>query len=96
MGNGTFSFISTFALLMCVCVALCLYMLVHKHLGQMCVFVSLHSWVGVSTSFCVSWCTGVHWGDMGLISHSLSHELECIYLFSSVDVLGCVRLQRGT
>ena len=29
------------------------------------------------------------------ISHGLSHNVECIYLCSSVDVLGCVRLHRG-
>ena len=37
-------------------------------------------------------CTGE---DTGRISHGLSHKFECIYLFSSVDVLGCVRLYRG-
>lgn len=98
MGNGTFSFISSFALLACVraCVALCLYMLVHKNLGQMCGFVSLHSWVGGTSSVCVSSCTDVHLrGDTGIISHGLSHKFECVYLFSSVDVLGCVRLHRG-
>lgn len=36
-------------------------------------------------------CTG---GDTGIISRGLSHKFECIYLFSSVDVLGCVRLHR--
>lgn len=33
--------------------------------------------------------------DRGIISCGLSHKFECIYLFSSVDVLGCVRLHRG-
>ena len=32
---------------------------------------------------------------MGIISHGLSHKFECIYLFSSVDVLECVSLHRG-
>lgn len=38
-------------------------------------------------------CAG--WGDIGIISHGLSHKFKCIDLFSSVNVLGCVRLCRG-
>lgn len=38
-------------------------------------------------------CTGG--GGLGVISHGLSHKFKCIDLFSSVNVLGCVRLCRG-
>lgn len=79
----------------CVCVVLCLHTLVRKHLGQMCVVVSRQGWVGVNTNVCVSWYADGHWGGTGTVSHGLSHRFECIYLFSSMDVLGCVRLHRG-
>lgn len=70
MGNGTFSFISSFVL--CVCVALCLYMLVHKHFGSdvwFCVTTQLGG--GEHQRLCAG-------GDTGIISHGLSHKFECI------------------
>lgn len=69
-------------------------MLVHKHLGHLGTAGGGVS-VGVNPSVCVSWCSDMTSGDVGVIAHGLSHKFGCIYLFLLVVVLGCVRLPRG-
>ena len=80
---------------MCACVCRSVFVCAcAQALGSDVCFCVTAQRVGVNTSVCVSSCTDVRCGGH-IISHGLSHNVECIYLFSSVDVLGCVRLHRG-
>lgn len=99
MGNETFSFISSFALCACVCSSVFVYACAQALGTDVRFRVSAQLGGGEHQRLCilVHWCApGYGGGDTGIFSHGLSHKFECIYLFSSVDVLGCVRLHRGT